>query len=193
MKDQNTRDVLFIGNSHTYCNDLPFTVKCLAAAEGFDLRPVMLSHGGRSLEEHAAEPEVRFNIRYGRYDYVVLQERAHPFGPEEKYRAAARVLCGMIRDAGSVPVIYACWARKGEREIQESMNAANRLVARENGALLAPVGEGWWEYADAHPKIDMYAEDGAHASPAGSRYAAECLWRAIFADLMGSSARPEPS
>jgi len=43
----------------------------------------MIAHDGRSLSEHAIEPEVRFNILYGDYDYVVLQEASHPFAGEE--------------------------------------------------------------------------------------------------------------
>ncbi len=34
-----------------------------------------------------------------------------------------------------------------------------------------------------HPEIEMYAEDGAHASPAGSDLAASCIWETIRADL----------
>ena len=43
------------------------------------------------------------------------------------------------------------------------MTAANKQIAEEIGALLAPVGENWWAYREAHPETEMYYEDGAHA------------------------------
>ena len=143
----------------------------------------MLAHPGWHLAQHAAEPDVRFNLRYGGSDYVVLQEHAHPFGPEEKYRDAVIALNEMIRQAGSTPVIFECWAKKDEPEKQALMNEVHERIAQEIGALLAPVGENWWGYMKSWPELEMYAEDGAHASRAGSDFAAKYLWETIVHDL----------
>ncbi len=175
--------ILFIGNSHTYFNDMPLMVRRRAEDAGYDCRAVMIAHGGWFLAQHAEEPDVRFNILYGRYDYVVLQEHAHPFGPEEKFREAAVRLNGMIRKAGSVPILYETWARKAEPEAQTQMNEAHRRIAEEIGALLAPVGENWRSYQQSRPEIEVYAEDGAHASPAGSDFAAKHIWEIIREDI----------
>ena len=171
--------ILFIGNSHTYCNDMPLLVKRHAEAEGFSCRVTMLAHPNWFLFQHAEDPEARFNILYGEYDYVVLQEHAHPFGPEEKFLDAAVALNRMIRQAGSTPVISECWSKKDEPEIQDHMNEVHRHVAEEIGALLAPVGECWRKHQESRPELEMYAEDGAHASPAGSDFAAKCIWDTI--------------
>ena len=175
--------ILLIGNSHTYFNDMPLMVRRRAEDAGYDCRVTMIAHGGWFLAQHAEEPDVRFNILHGGYDYVVLQEHAHPFGPEEKFREAAVRLNGMIRQAGSVPVLYAVWAKKDEPEAQERMNEAHRRVADAIGALLAPVGENWRQYQQSRPDLEIYAGDGAHASPAGSDFAAACIWDAIRQDL----------
>lgn len=171
--------VLFIGNSHTFYNDMPAVFAGLAREAGVFCEVTMIAHGGWFLEQHQAEPETRFNIRHGSYDYVVLQEHAHPFGPEEKMQNAAKALCTWIREAGSTPVAYMTWARKGMEEEQSAMTAAYRRMAEEQQALLAPVGEKWWEYIHANPDIEMYNEDGAHASEAGSAFAAKVLWETI--------------
>lgn len=175
--------ILFIGNSHTYYHDLPQLVKTRAAEAGYDCGVTMLAHPGWYLEQHVQEPEVRFNILYGGYDYVVLQEHAHPFGPEEKYREAVAALIQMIRAAGSVPVLYEVWAKKTEPELQASMNEVHRRAAEETGALLAPVGERWWDCWKHRPELELYAEDGAHASKAGSDLAGEQIWETIRTDL----------
>lgn len=175
--------LLFIGNSHTYYNDMPLMAAKKARAAGYDCEVTMIAHGGWFLEQHVAEPDVRFDILFGNYDYVILQEHAHPFGPEEKFFDAARKLNAWIREANSTPVIYMTWAMKEEEAVQPRMTKAHQEIAEEIDALLAPVGEEWWQYKKNHPEIEMYAEDGAHASPAGSDLAASCIWETIRADL----------
>lgn len=175
--------ILFIGNSHTYCNDMPLMVRQLANGERYHCRITMLAHPNWFLSRHAAEPEARFNILHGKYDYVVLQEHAHPFGPEEAFLDAAIALNGMIREAGSTPVICECWSRKDEPGLQEHMNQTHRHVAEEIGALIAPVGENWWKRINSGMSPEMYDEDGAHASRAGSEFAAKYIWETIREDL----------
>ncbi len=183
MKTKGALRLLFIGNSHTYYNDLPFLVRRLAENDGFGCEVAMLAHPDWYLAQHAEEPEVRFNILFGRYDYVVLQEHGHPFAAEEDYRTAARALNALIREAGSIPVIYGGWAKKSEPERQAYMNTVNRRIAAEIGALPAPVGEEWQTYRESRPELELYAEDGGHASPEGSAFAAGIIWKTVRADL----------
>ena len=183
MTKEKPLSILFIGNSHTYYNDMPLMVRQRAIECGYDCRVTMIAHGGWFLAQHAEEPDVRFNILYGGYDYVVLQEHAHPFGPVEKLRDAAVIINNWIREAGSTPVIYDTWARKSESERQEEMNVAHKLVADEIDALLAQVGVNWWDYQKCWPELEMYDEDGAHASAAGSDFAAKHIWETILTDL----------
>ena len=176
--------ILFIGNSHTYYNDMPDMVAGFARKADFDCEVTMIAHGGWFLEQHVQEPDVRFNILYGHYDYVVLQEHAHPFGPEEKFYQAVRQLDEWIRQAGSKPVIYMTWAKKEEEYNQERMTKAHEKIAEEINAILAPVGSNWWAYRKSHPEIEMYYEDGAHASAEGSAFAAKYIWDSIYAEIV---------
>lgn len=175
--------ILFIGNSHTFFNDMPKMVAELAREQGVDCEVTMLAHGGWLLEQHAAEKDVRFNILYGNYDYVVLQERSHPFGPEEKYFEAVRKLNEWMKEAGSKPVIYMTWAKKEEEYEQARMTEAFRKISEEIGAVLAPVGSEWWIYRKKRPDVELYYEDGAHASKQGSEFAASIIWKAIDQDM----------
>ena len=183
MKKKKDLNLLFIGNSHTYYNDMPQQVRLRADEDNYNCRVTMLAHPNWYLSRHAEEPEARFNILYGKYDYVVLQEHAHPFGPEEAFLDSAVALNKMIREAGSIPVLYECWARKDEPELQDHMNMVHRHVAGEIGALIAPVGENWRACMESRPNLEMYDEDGAHASRAGSDFAAKLIWETILDDL----------
>ena len=180
-------NLLFIGNSHTYYNDMPLLVKRRAEEAGYSCRVTMIAHGGWFLAQHAEEPDVRFNILYGKYDYVILQEYAHPFVPEESFREAAVKLNALIRQACGKPIIYETWARKDEPEAQANMNIILQRVAREIDALLASVGENWWGYMKSWPDLEMYDEDGAHASRTGSDFAAKTIWEEIRNDLRRAS------
>lgn len=175
--------VLFIGNSHTYYNDMPSLVKRKLDEDGYDCHVTMLAHPAWFLAQHVEDPEAKFNIRFGGYDYVVLQEHAHPFGPEEKFFEAVRTQTDWIKEAGATPVIYLTWAQKNEPEAQQRMTDAHKRIAEETGSLLAHVGDEWWGYMRSWPELEMYADDGAHASPAGSDFAAKMIESEILHDL----------
>lgn len=177
--------LLFIGNSHTYVNSLPAIVADMALGEGVECEVTMIAHGGWFLEQHTKEPDVPFNIRYGNYDYVILQEHAHPFGPVEKFHDAVRTLNGWICESGSKAVIYMTWAQKSEPFLQKMMSDAHETIASEIGALLAPVGNVWWQYLEEHPEEELYYTDGQHASLKGSTLAARVIWDTIKKDREG--------
>lgn len=182
-KENDPIRILFIGNSHTYYFDLPAWVAMIAREERYDCEVTMLAHPGWYLKQHVQEPDVDFNIRFGHYDYVVLQEHSHPFDCIPDYQQAAATLSEWIRKAGSTPVIYGTWSKKDEPEIQPYMNEVNRKLAEEIHSLLAPVGENWWSYKENHPEIEMYMDDNAHASEKGIEFAAKIIWTTIRADL----------
>ncbi len=108
--------ILFIGNSHTYYHDMPAIVKKCAERDRVPCETVMLAHPCWYLKQHIKEPDVRFNIRYGGYDFVVLQERANPFDPKGEFLDSVRTLDSWVRGAGSRTVLYMTWGKKNEPE-----------------------------------------------------------------------------
>lgn len=58
--------LLFIGNSHTYCNDMPLMAAKKARAAGYDCEVTMIAHGGWFLAQHVEEPDVRPQSRSSR-------------------------------------------------------------------------------------------------------------------------------
>ena len=171
--------ILFIGNSHTYNYEVPALVQLMAKEEGITCDVTMLAHGNWFLANHVKEAQTKFNILHGGYDYIVIQEHSRFLKHLEDYKAAVKTITVWAAEAGSRVVIYGTWSRKEERDIQESMNEVNREIASENNAILAPVGEAWWTYLESYPDIEMYEEDGAHASAAGAEFAAKIIWSAV--------------
>ncbi|MBR4799358.1 MAG: SGNH/GDSL hydrolase family protein, partial [Clostridia bacterium] len=108
--------------------------------------------------------------------------------PQTFYKSLGELL-ELIRANGATPVLYETWGRAEGSEtltsrgwtheiMQEKLYAAYKHAAEEYGTLLAPAGERFHEaYTAGEP---VFAEDGSHPSPLGSRIAAEAICEAIF-------------
>lgn len=173
---------LFIGNSHTYYNDMPAMYKQICAEHSIDMDVTMLTKGGMGFDYHAEEKQTRFNILYGGYDIVVLQHRAHPMGEIEDMKAGARQIMQWVREAGSRPILYQTWAAKGDEAYQPTMSGVYYELGKELGAEVAPVGDEWQRVQKACPDINLFHTDDRHASPDGSRLAARVIFETAFPD-----------
>lgn len=171
---------LFIGNSHTYFNDMPAIFQEICAQHGIEAHVAMLTKGGAGLDDHVRQEQTRFNIRYGRYDVVVLQHAAHPMGDLAAMREAVVTLTGWIREAGSRPILYQTWAKKGDEAFQPVMSGVYNALGEELNVPVAPVGDRWQALRAEHPEIELFWRDGEHASPEGSRLAAQTIFETIF-------------
>ena len=60
-------------------------------------------------------------------------------------------------------------------KLRKDMQVELKKLQQETGCALAPVGERWWAFHRAHPETELYAQDGQHASPAGSQLAAAVI------------------
>ena len=89
--ERNSMRTLFIGNSHTYFNDMPKIFKDICAENGIDMQVTMLTKGGMGLDYHAENEQTRFNILFGDYDFVIIQHVAHPMGEFEDMEKAKKI------------------------------------------------------------------------------------------------------
>ena len=174
--------ILFIGNSHTYVNALPYQVRELVNGllRADSCVAWMVTSGGKSLAWHAEQPNTVFNIVCNRWDYVVLQQRTHPFPPYAELVGAVNKLLPHIRQSGAEPLYYVTWKKKEAPESdQQEITAAFERLARECGGRVVPVGPAWAVARRSCPDIELYAPDGAHASAAGTYLAACVFCRAL--------------
>lgn len=176
---KNNIRVLFVGNSHTYYNHVPRMVKEYFAASGVSVQVVMQTEGGKGLLYHCDRKDVIFNILYGDFDYVVLQDVAKTFDRPNLLEGAERLRCNALEASGATPVYYMIWAHRDEKKLQADITEAYAYVAGKQGALLAPAGEVWHKMLRGNKEIGFYQEDGNHATPLGSYLAAACIFYAI--------------
>ena len=171
--------ILFLGNSLTYVNFLPLAVKKFFRKAGIDAETVMITQGGKCLDWHLTHRDTEFNVKYGGYDYVVLQGKATGFDPDSFVDAGTKIINDMIKPAGSVPVLYLAWSLRGESEKQPVMTGAYKKLSEATGALLAPAGEVWQRALRLRPAPDIYMPDGNHPTPAGTYLCAATIFYTV--------------
>ncbi len=178
--------VLFVGNSHTYLNDMPGILAALVDAEdrGFRLKTEQSTGKGVSLEWHWHNPSTREMIADRRWDFVVLQDRSGgPLEEFESFRQHARLLHEEIKKQGAGTIFFMTWANRARPETQAVLTDAYEKIAAELGAILTPVGRAWEKVLRFKPAFDLYHRDGRHANPVGS-YLTACVFYAV---LFGAS------
>ena len=192
---QQSRRVLFVGNSYTQVNNLPQLVVDVAASMGDVLVFASNTPGGCTFQQHCTNASMSL-IRQGGWDAVVLQEQSqYPSFPQQQvenevFPFAARLVDSIYAaNPCAEPMFYMTWGRQngdqqnaqyfpvlGTYEGMDSMLCLRyTYMAAANDASLCPVGRVWRALRQQHPAIGLYQSDGSHPSLAGS-YAAACAF-----------------
>jgi len=198
--EEETVNVLFIGNSYTYYNDMPTEIfAALGASAGLSLNVTAITNGGHTLEKYA-DPNDTYGAKVEaalsgdtHYDYVILQEQSVRPALEDNaaFYAAVRNLTERVRQKGATPILYATWGRESQSETlttygwtNESMTwrlaAAYQAIGEELGIEVAFAGLAFYDVYTSESDINLYNADLSHPSYAGSYLAAATLLAKIF-------------
>lgn len=108
MNEHATRlRLLFVGNSHTFFNDMPEMVAERFRKDGYDCEVAMIAHGGLVAESACGRTGSTFNIRYGHYDYVMLQVCRIHLNREKIYKIDSHTGAVDQRDGGETDPVSA--------------------------------------------------------------------------------------
>ena len=176
----NSLKVLFIGNSYTFCNKMPWIVSKLAESAQKNLVVDMVVQGGVSLEWHAHNQETLDAIEKGDWNVVVLQDRSlGPIESKDKMHQFGIELNERIQKIGAETVLYMTWARQHIPEMIDDLAVAYISLAKKINAKVAPVGIAWKNALDANPQLILHTEDKSHPTPIGS-YLTACIFYSTF-------------
>lgn len=196
---QQTKKVLFLGNSYTDNNNLPNMIASMATNTGDQLIHDRNTPGGYRFLNHANNSTSIAKIQSNNWDYVVLQAQSQEaaFGQSQMQSQLfpyAALLSTLIRqnNACSQPLFYMTWGRQygdssncpslpwvcNYESMDNVIRSSYEYMADQNDAELAPVGRLWRYLRTNHSTINLYASDNSHPSMAGS-YAAACAFYAI--------------
>lgn len=188
--------ILFVGNSHTFYNDLTGTFAKISYAFGHKSDVYELSKGYYTLKRYA-NPEDELGALFdnamieGKWDFVILQENtslAFSTDADEEMFPYARTLDEKIKAAGGQTAFLMTWApkdgikdglKKTSREMLQSRMAENYIsISQELDDLVIPAGIGFMRCADQYPELELWDTDGSHPSQVGS-YLAACTAYAV--------------
>ena len=185
-------DILFIGNSYTFFNDMPETCFKKAAEEaGYDVTVTAITKGGAYLyqyadSEHEQGKRLRQAISGKKYDVVVIQEQSlNPIKDESSFLNGVRDIRELIDSEHFV--LYATWGRNigsatlaelalTREEMTEKLSIAYNKAAKLYDMRVAEVGKAFLDY---EPRNDLYHEDRSHPSAIGSRVAASVIFETV--------------
>ncbi|MDR1705063.1 MAG: hypothetical protein LBS19_10335 [Clostridiales bacterium] len=150
--------VLFIGNSHTFFEYLPWVFTTVCGQAGRDVHAGMSTYPVCDLRWHLESACTMGNLRHGGYDFIVIQQVAHPFEGADTLIEQGGALIKEILSAGAKPVIFCPWSEKRNPQGQEIINEAHdKLHGLFRGSLIAHYGAAWRRLRGV---LDLYAEDG---------------------------------
>jgi hypothetical protein len=189
-------EVLFIGNSYTYVNDLPGMLQQIAARGGRPIHTAEVVQGGFQLMDHWDAGVAQARIRQGGWTHVVLQGQSEePIYDPGDFFTYARLFSDLIADAGAQPAWFVTWARApgdavydpealgalvSPQHMQDSLTRQYDVAARAApGSLLACAGPAFQRAIAAHPEIQLQQSDLSHPSLAGTYLAACTFYTAL--------------
>jgi hypothetical protein len=183
-------NVLFVGNSLTYTNDLPRTLEDLAASGNHALHCASVTRPGFALIDHLdGGSDAVAVIRQGGWHYVILKQ-----GPSSLDESLVILIDGTvrfdveIRAIGAMTSLYLVWPDKSRFAYFEAVRRNYKAAADTVGGLFLPAGEAWLTAWDDEPSLALYGSDDFHPSPLGTYLAALVMYERIT----GSDARALP-
>lgn len=178
---KNKLKVLFVGNSHTYYNDMPQLFKQICQDNGKNVEVQMIAEPGVPYSWHLEHYiDLRFALMHGEFDYMVMQQAAHPGPSKEDTLRDGETLAKFARKYGVVPLQVVPWAEQDKPEHQKEMYEIYEELAQKIQADLIPTGRIFECITKDHPEISMYYKDGEHASAYGTYAHTLCIYAAIF-------------
>jgi len=202
---QQTKRVLFLGNSYTYVNNLPQLLTDMAGSTGKTLIFDIHAPGGYYLGEHLTNPTSLAKIAGGDWDHVVLQDQSMALAYPSTYMNGIPYSVKLdsiikVHNPCAQTMFYSTWGRKpGDTylctppecpvdtwitrtyyEMDSTITSHYKVFADSVKAAMTPVGAAWRYIRQNYPTIELFQSDDSHPSLAGSYAAACCFYATLF-------------
>lgn len=182
---KDTLDVLFVGNSYTYYENMPQIISIISDSTKTKLITKKSIYGGVSLSDHwhgLKGLKTKEIIEKGNFDIVVLQEQSMgAINNPDSLLKYAKFFCNFIKENGAKPYLYNTWAREKVPQYQETINKVYLEASAENEAKIVPVGQAWALAKQLRPEIVLYDADGSHPSKMGT-FLTACIFVVTILD-----------
>ena len=184
-------NVLLVGNSSIYNNNMPEMLEYIAQENGHKLKTKLISFGGYTLRDHLNDRIVEKTLDSLNWDFVVLNEQStlgenyvvnglQRVRESESFYESIREFDSLIRKRGAKTVIISLYPRKNVPKTDgEILDYSYMKIAKELNIELSPVGQTWKDFLNAENKWQLYREDNLHPTPLGSFITASVIYSTI--------------
>ncbi len=194
-------DILFIGNSYTYANNMPQMVSDIALSFGDTLNFESSTPGGATFNVHSTNTNTLNKISQKPWDYIVLQAQSQEpsFSPAQVANDVfpyAQILIDSIESNSTCtePIFFMTWGRKyGDQQncqfyppictylgMQQRLRESYLDMTFNHSATCSPVGICWKESIAQDSTLNLFSPDNSHPSIYGSYLAACAFYSTIF-------------
>ncbi len=190
-------NILFIGNSYTYYNDLDVLFENLCRANGKEVHAYRITQGGRKLfqfkdENDTVTQELISSLQSRTYDVCFLQEQSLlPILNFDAFMDGLTHTVQLLKPQTPQLILYATWARKvGCPTLEEhswtpdsmtkDLAAAYQKAGSGLDAKVSFVGLAFQKTMQLDPAIDLHDPDLSHPSYKGSCLAALTHYYTVF-------------
>jgi hypothetical protein len=185
-QDNGVMDVLFIGNSMTYYNNLAKVVKGIAGLKGHTINCTAATNGGQNLIYQSTASNVVSAVQNGNYDVVILQDIVGGFDADKLTQGASQMISVVKQYNPNAQILfYEPWPTKdtitGTGSLLPYFTNSYIKTAKNNNAKLAPAGEAFYELYTTHG-LDYYCADNKHPQPLGTFTSAATIYYTLFPD-----------
>lgn len=196
---QDSTSVLFVGNSFTFYNNMPYIFKDIAESKGKKVHVDTVVTGGKDLKFHSERPRTYQMIQSRKWDYVILQGHSNEFAqPDFKVDSLtfpfAKKMVDSVRKYNPCARIlfYMTWGYKNGNKKWKAIASYDSMQLRIERQYLifadklstgvSPVGMVWKEVRESNPEINLYQEDRFHPILTGSYLSACTHFTTIFGE-----------
>ena len=185
-------DVLLVGNSSIYYNNMPKMLEHIARENGQELRTKLIAFGGYTLRDHLNEGLVEKTLDSRSWDFVILNEQStlgenyvvngiRRVKESESFYMAVREFYSIIEKRGAKTVILSLYPRKNALVIDgKILDYSYMKIAKELGMVVAPVSQTWTDILKAKNNWKLYRDDNLHPTPLGSFITANVIFSTIY-------------
>jgi len=187
-------NILFVGNSLTYVNDLPALVSEIAKEDGVNLAYRTIAFPNYSIDDHLAGTNIQDAFKREKFDFLVAQQGPSAL-PEsqELLKASAIRLSEICASNNTRFALYMVWPELYRDKVRDDVIASYANAAKASNALLCRAGLAWKNALS----LPLYGADKFHPSIHGSVLAAMVIYASIKEkkdlDFLKTSKWPEIS
>ena len=160
---KDTLDVLFVGNSFIYFNNMPQMVQAMSLGSDQIVRTYQSTVGGSSLKDHwlsERNTRTRKILLEKKWDYVVLNNHSLvTINDYDNFIKYTKLFDSLIKSIDAKPILMMTWAYRSNPLMQEKISKSYLDIGKDLNTYVLPVGDVFMKARRLRPDVNFYTDD----------------------------------